>query len=87
MLVAPAATPTAAVAAAHVCRCICRAVWPVKAGNPGHQPACHRKRWNMDESHMPVLGTRVTCLQSAGPRAGKVFECKSVHAKGWEEVN
>ena len=67
--------------------CICRSQWPVKGGNPGHQPACHRKRWTLDISHLPVVGTRVTCLESAGPRAGKVFVCKSVKKDGWEEVN
>ena len=61
-------------------------VWPPGAGNPNHAAACPRQRWQVDESYMPVVGTRVTCLSSAGSRAGQVFECKKVSKKGWELV-
>ena len=69
------------------CTCLAN---PKKGGRKWHAAACARAAFERaggkaGAAAMPVVGTTVVCLQSAGPRAGKKLICRRVHKDGWED--
>ena len=69
--------------------CTCRSQWPISGGNPHHDSACLRKRFHdasPSQREWPVVGQIVTCMSTAGPRAGKRFRCERVDRSGWVPV-
>ena len=65
--------------------CTCRPVWPPGPGRQWHDQECPRERFDRN-GIKPTVGATVTCMQSAGPRAGQIWRCVRVDARGWERV-
>jgi hypothetical protein len=83
-----AAAKRAALANPWICMCMPQLG---TAGRQWHVAACKRAIYAAAQkvgapTVSPIISETVTCLQSAGPRAGRVYRCVRVHRDGWEEV-
>ena len=58
---------------------------PPFRGRQWHEEACPRTKFTPN-GVLPVVGSVVKCIQSAGPRAGQVWRCEKVDRKGWVQV-
>lgn len=66
--------------------CICMPMWPPSSGRQWHEAQCPRKQFSDGALGAPEVGTKLTCLACAGPRAGFVYECKKPNKDGWVRV-